>query len=167
MFRVSPISSAVLVIVFLAACSKKKDEGQVEDLSLLPKVERIQLEDLEGNPVTLEELQGQRVFLNFWATWCKPCIAEMPSIDRAAETLESEDYVFLLASDENIDRIRRFAQKNPYSFQYVQLKTSVYALDVMALPTTFVIDRSGEIVFEKVGAEAWDNASILEELRSL
>ena len=157
------------LIIFLLGCAPKTAEQseQGADLTSLSKIEKIQLKDLDGNPIKLEEFAGKRVFLNLWATWCKPCIAEMPAIDRAAQQLLDENYVFLAASDENMDRIKRFASKNPYSFKYVQLQNSVYDLEVIALPTTLIISSEGEIVYEMVGAKEWDNDNVLEELRRL
>ena len=65
-------------------------------------------EDLEGNPVALSDYSGKRILLNFWATWCRPCIEEMPSLLKAQEVLGKEDYVFLLATDQSVNIINSF-----------------------------------------------------------
>ena len=73
--------------------------------------------------------------------------------------------VFLAASDEDIVKIQKFAFKNKYSFQFVHSKTSVFDLDIMALPTTIVIDSKGEIVYNEVGAKDWASKKVLDDLR--
>jgi len=164
----------VPLLIVTSACGTSSNENK-QDLTLentaavttLPKIDRIKLEDLEGNEINLSDFKGKRVFLNLWATWCKPCIAEMPSIDRAFQHLKNEDFVFLLASDEKMEKIRRFVEKRgDFSFQFVHMINSVYDLEVVALPTTLIINRNGEIVYEKAGAREWDSEDVLKELRN-
>ena len=154
----------LLVFASLVGCQKseKKDEKLPEKL-----VDRIQLEDLKGETITLESLKGKTIFLNYWATWCRPCLAEMPDMDKAAKILGEENFVFLAASDEDMDKIKKFVAVKDYSFQFVHSKTSVFDLDIMALPTTMIINTKGEIVYNEVGARDWANVKELEKLREL
>jgi thiol-disulfide isomerase/thioredoxin len=128
-------------------------------------VDRIELVDLEGNALPLASFKGKTIFLNYWATWCRPCLAEMPDMDKAAQILSKENFVFLAASDEEMEKIKTFAAKYDYSFQFVRSKTSVFDLDIMALPTTMVIDLNGKIVYNEVGAKDWSSDKELERLR--
>ena len=130
-------------------------------------VDRIQLVDLEGEAIPLESLKGKTIFLNYWATWCRPCLAEMPDMHKAAKILGEENFVFLAASDEEMDKIKEFAKKYDYAFQFVHSKTSVFDLDIMALPTTMIINAQGDIVYNEVGARDWANEKELERLRNL
>lgn len=156
----------IIGLVFLLGCSKSTQENKE---STLPEklVDRISLVDLEGNSVDLASLKGKTVFLNYWATWCRPCIAEMPDIDRAAKLLKDENFVFLAASDEDLDKIKEFIGELEYSFQFVQSKRSVFEMDIMALPTTFIINPKGELVYNEVGARKWDSEVELNKLRQL
>ena len=122
---------------------------------------------VNGEIIPLDNLKGKTIFLNYWATWCRPCLAEMPDMDKAAKILSDENFIFLAASDEEIDKIKDFAAKYDYSFQFVHSKTSVFDLDIKALPTTFIIDSKGEIVYNEVGAKDWSNEKELENLRKL
>ena len=122
---------------------------------------------VNGEIIPLDNLKGKTIFLNYWATWCRPCLAEMPDMDKAAKILSDENFIFLAASDEEIDKIKDFAAKYDYSFQFVHSKTSVFDLDIKALPTTFIIDSKGEIVYNEVGARDWSNGKELENLRKL
>jgi thiol-disulfide isomerase/thioredoxin len=159
----------IISLLFYAALigCQKGSEKQAEQSLPEKLVDRIQLVDLDGQMISLEELKGKTIFLNYWATWCRPCLAEMPDMDKAARILRDENYIFLAASDEEIDKIKKFAAKFDYSFQFVHSKTSVFDLDIRALPTTIIIDSKGEIVYNEVGARDWSNAKELENLRKL
>jgi thiol-disulfide isomerase/thioredoxin len=154
---------SLLLFVSLSGCQKSNKSTAQK----LPEklVDRIQLVDLEGEDIPLESLKGKTIFLNYWATWCRPCLAEMPDMNTAAKILGEENFVFLAASDEEIGKIRYFAEKYDYAFQFVHLKTSVFDLDIMALPTTMIINAQGEIVYNEVGARNWANEKELERLR--
>jgi len=128
-------------------------------------VENIKLVDLENNPVDLKTLAGKKIFLNFWATWCKPCIKEMPSIERAAKILADDDFVFLLASDETIGRIKRFQATKEFDLQFVRVETPFPDIGILSLPTTLIIDQSGRISMNQTGALEWDSPEIIEKLR--
>lgn len=161
------VSSKILwlILILAVACNNKPNETTEEEL---PKnlIERIKLSDLEGNDIRLSDFKGKTVFLNYWATWCRPCISEMPDIDKAAQILSSENFIFLAASDEEIEKVKKFIEPYNYSFQFVHSETSVFDLDIMALPTTMIINKEGKIVFNEVGARNWHDESELNRLRS-
>ena len=129
-------------------------------------VDKIKLVDLENNPIDLADFKGQTVFLNFWATWCKPCILEMPSIERAQQQLRDENFVFLLASDESIDKIKRFQNTRNFDLPFVSITESFADLGIYSIPATLVIDPTGKITWNQVGALEWDAPEVLEKLRS-
>jgi peroxiredoxin len=160
----SLIIYSLLLFVSLAGCQQGSNKQAKERL---PEklIDRIQLTDLDGETISLKDLKGKTIFLNYWATWCRPCLAEMPDMDKAAKILGEENFIFLAASDEDVDKIKKFAAKFNYSFQFVHSKTSVFDLDIMALPTTMVIDSKGEIVYNEVGAKDWASEKELAELR--
>lgn len=126
----------------------------------------IELVDLEGNPISWETMKGKKVFLNFWATWCKPCIVEMPSMSEAAEQL-GEDYVFLAASYEDLAKIQKFAEKQDFTFQFVHTKTPIESLNIYSLPTTFLINSSGELVETVIGSQEWNQTEAMNQLKAL
>lgn len=156
----------LLLILIITGCSGTKKEAKQEEL---PEaiVERIALTDLAGKPVDLDDFKGKVVFLNYWATWCRPCIAEMPDIDAAAKILGDEDFVFLAASDESLEKIKNYVDEVDFSFQFVKSTTSVFDMDIMALPTTMILNKQGEIIYNEVGARQWDSDSELNRLRDI
>ncbi len=154
-----------LFVIVLISCSTAKKEEQQE----LPEkiVDRIDLVDLDGNKVDIKNLQGKTIVLNYWATWCRPCIAEMPDIDEAAKILEAEDFVFLAASDESVDKIKKYVDELDYSFKFVKSNRSAFDMELMALPTTMIINKKGEIVYNEVGARKWNSDTEIERLRKI
>lgn len=129
-------------------------------------ISSIELIDLAGNPISWESLRGKKVFLNFWATWCKPCIIEMPSMHEAAQQL-GDDFVFLAASYEEMKKIQAFADQRDFNFQFVHTKTPLEMLNIYSIPTTFLINGEGELVETVIGSRPWDTAETIDQLKNL
>lgn len=165
-----------IVLIFLSVglligCSNQKQE-QTQEAEKAEKenqinVSAIELVDLEGNPIRWEDLKGKTIFLNFWATWCKPCIMEMPSMDKAYQALKEEDFIFMAASYEEPEKIRSFREKQEFSFPLVHMKTSLEALNIYSIPTTFIINKEGELARIVVGSRQWDAPETLNELKQM
>lgn len=134
-----------------AASYMKKDRG----------IDKIRLIDLNEQPIDLEKYRGKTIFINFWATWCKSCIAEMPSIEKAQNILRKEEVVFLLASNEEVEQIKEFKSSHPYKFDYARIENSE-ALNIQALPTTVIFDREGNLVFSEMGSRNWADSTNIE-----
>lgn len=158
--------SGLLLLLTWGCSTGKKQEEQKQEKELPARLEeRIKLTDLDGKPLDLSQYRGKPIFLNFWATWCRPCLAEFPDIDKAAKIMSQEGFVFLAASDEDIEKIRSFAEKHSYSFRFVHLTVPVFDLEITALPTTMIIDKQGNIVYNEVGARDWGSEEMLNKLR--
>ena len=123
--------------------------------------------DLDGNPVTLDNFKGKRVLLNFWATWCTPCLKEMPSMERAQELLKNENYVFLFATTDDLKKINQFRESKKYPFQFLQFKKTLDKLNIYALPATFIYDTKGNQVKRIDGATEWDSEEIINQLKAI
>ena len=104
--------------------------------------------DLTGQPVELSALKGKVVLLDFWATWCPPCVASMPHLQRIQDDLGDRGLVVLGVNQEPGDehKVRRFLEKRSISFPSVVDRGSIHvSYGVYSYPTTFVIDRAGVI----------------------
>ena len=123
--------------------------------------------DLYDNKVDLSAFKGKKVLINYWATWCGPCIQEMPSLLKAQEALKAENYVFLLVSDEAIKRISRFNDRKNYNFTYLKSTTSLASMRIFTLPTTVIFNEDGKKVKTMVGAIEWDSKQMIKKLKAL
>lgn len=124
---------------------------------------------LDGNEVMMSTFKGKAVFINFWASWCPPCIAELPNIQRLCGTMKgNDDIAFLMISTEDAKNIRAFMDQRRYDFPvYVAKNELLNAFGVTAYPATFVLNRSGGILFKHMGAAKWDDPAFMEYLRNL
>ena len=121
--------------------------------------------DLTGKPVLLADYTGKKVFVNFWASWCAPCIKELPSINRAATALANENFVILLASDESIDTIKNFLLDRGFTGNFVKMDGFVGSVGVDVMPTSVLYDEHGAVVRSWQGASVWDSAEMLAQIR--
>jgi thiol-disulfide isomerase/thioredoxin len=121
----------------------------------------ISVTDLDGNPVALSDFKGKFVLLNLWATWCQPCIKEMPSLVDLQKKFGSALTVVAVSEDHRGEVIvKLFVQKLGLDTLKIGLdpKSAVSrALDVRGLPSSFLIDPSGKIVGKVEGAADWDS----------
>jgi thiol-disulfide isomerase/thioredoxin len=126
------------------------------------------VQSLDGDPVSMAELEGKVVFLNLWATWCMPCVAEMPSIQELHRSLEGEEVAFLLVSDEDAETVRGLLEEEGLDLP-VYLRTGDLPAEFASrgIPATFIIDPEGTIVYRHVGSAKWGDESCAEFIRGL
>jgi thiol-disulfide isomerase/thioredoxin len=128
-----------------------------------------QFKTLDGKSVSLADLKGKVVFMNIWATWCPPCIAEMPGIQRLYTKVDRDKVAFvMLTVDDDPEKAKRFIEKKKYTFP-------VYSIDgpvprdfaTQAIPSTFVLDKNGKIVARHDGMADYDTDEFREFLDGL
>ncbi|MDC0598679.1 TlpA family protein disulfide reductase [Gammaproteobacteria bacterium] len=164
--------ASILLSIILMACGdepQQESSTRVSITSLTPERTNSTIstfQDLAGNPIELSDYRGKKVFLNYWATWCAPCIREIPSIARAADILGEEEFVFLLASDESIEEISAFVREHEFAGNFIKLNTFFASHGVEGVPSTFLFNAQGEQVNTWLGAYEWDSPEILAELRN-
>ena len=155
----------IILVLLIGTIGCKGKNAPSEDLANTTdnQTGKIQLTEINGRSFNLEQYRGKTIFINFWATWCRPCLAEMPSIQRMMKKLEREDIVFFFASNEPPGQIAEFKNRYPFPFHFVRVE-NFEELEIMALPTTIILNPSGGIVFREQGFREWDNADNLELL---
>lgn len=126
---------------------------------------------LQGKSVALSDYRGKVVLLNFWATWCPPCRAEMPSMERLNRMFSKTDFVLLAVNVEPDGdlTVPAFLKRESHSFP-VFLDAEARAQNtyqVYRFPETFIISREGVILNHVIGAREWDDSSVVEYLRFL
>ncbi|HMC00190.1 MAG TPA: TlpA disulfide reductase family protein [Flavobacteriaceae bacterium] len=125
------------------------------------------LRDISGTKINLKDYKGQVIFLNLWATWCPPCIAEMPSV-QALYNDYNDKIVFFLVTDEETEIIEKFLEKNGYDFNIQQpLSESPELLKSSSIPRTFLIDKEGNILINKSGAANWNSEKVRNTIDDL
>ena len=152
------ISFALLLNCGEISKSNKKIENNEKITSYL---------DLDGNEVKISDYKGKRVLVNYWATWCTPCLKEMPSMEKAQEALNNENYVFLFATTDDLDKIKNFKKNNSYNFNFLQFRGTLDKLNIYALPATFIYNSKGEMAKRIDGATEWDSKEMLDQLRDI
>jgi thiol-disulfide isomerase/thioredoxin len=125
---------------------------------------------LDGQRTSLAAFEGKTIFLNFWATWCPPCIAEMPNIQKLYNDFENdENVVFIMLSlDSSVEVVQKFMERKEFTMPVyfpVGRKPGVY--DSSVVPSTYVISPAGDIVVKKRGMANYNTQSFREFLRSL
>ena len=142
------LQRGILWTGFIQANTELAESEQVEVDYDMPLI------TLDGERTNLEEFKGKVVFLNFWATWCPPCIAEMPSIQKVYESYAgNNDIAFIMINlDEDIQKARDYLENNGYSFGSYQLNGGTpLAFRSSIIPTTFVVNKEGILVVKKRG----------------
>ncbi|MBX2917556.1 MAG: TlpA family protein disulfide reductase [Cyclobacteriaceae bacterium] len=147
------------LLIFLGCSPVQKADEKIT-------LDAIQLTDLSGKAIDVSQFSGKAVLVNFWATWCKPCLQEMPSLAITKSQLKDEPIVFLFASNETLERIARFKDKQIFEFDYFHLG-NMEALNIQALPTTFIFDRNGKLKFSETGFRDWTSPESIKVITNV
>lgn len=125
------------------------------------------LQDLNGEMHYFGEAEGEVVLVNFWATWCPPCIAEMPSFQKLYDDYGDKVRFYFVSSEEK-ERLQPFLEKKGYELPvYQPLSATPEKMRSNTLPTTYLISKKGELVVDKKGAANWNDdnfRNLLDEL---
>lgn len=129
------------------------------------------LPDLNGTRVSLADFRGKVILLNIWATWCLPCVEEMPSMEKLHREMQGEDFIILAVSIDNAgtEVVIPFVEKHDLSFTVlVDRKATVKSLfQATGVPESIIIDQQGIILEKVIGARNWASSEILGYFRSL
>ena len=172
-------SIVVFIIVFpllISACSgqeKKPDAGTFRALGFrsIPEGKEfpdISFIDMNGDTKKLSDYRGRVILLNFWASWCPPCRAEMPAMAKLSEVLDGHEFVMLPVNvQESGDMVESFIDEFDIGFPvYLDLNgDAAGAVGVTALPTSLLIDRNGDALAAATGAFEWDKEKFISMMR--
>ncbi len=128
------------------------------------------LKDLKGNAVTLSSLKGKVVLLNFWATWCPPCVAEMPELNKLHKKMGPRGLeIVAVSTDNSISYARDYVSKHNIEFKvlYDENRTATRLYKVFSMPTTFLIDKHGVIVEKFFGDYEWADSDMMKKIEKL
>ncbi len=185
--------STIIIILLIVICivfayfylsyreEKIQREREVEYERLYPSLgiqrvdppeeaEDFTLKTLKGETVSLKDYRGRLIFLNFWATWCGPCRAEMPSMQRLWEEFKEEDFVILAINiQEESKLVSSFMNERGLSFPVLLDEKGKVARSygIRGIPTTFFLNPEGEIIGKAVGARDWASEESFRLIREL
>ena len=172
----------ILIIIVLQVTGLMAEvTGAVQRLILLtglmdPDIEQLdnpkdadydlQLVSMDGNHQSLHDFEGKTIFINLWATWCGPCIAEMPNINSLYNKVKGEDVVFVMLNlDDEREKAYKFMERKGFGFPvYFPLKGVPSLYHSGTIPTTHVISPDGKIIFTKTGTANYNTERFREFL---
>jgi thiol-disulfide isomerase/thioredoxin len=138
------------------------------DLHALEQVRDFPIVRTDGSSFRLADLRGKVVVIDFWATWCPPCVAELPSIARLAADPRLKEVAFLcVATDESAETVRDFLRDKDWPMTVLHATSLPNVFTTDGIPATFLIAPDGRTVAMEVGAAAWDDPSAVEYLEKL
>lgn len=130
------------------------------------------LERADGSPISLQELRGRVVFVNFWATWCPPCREEAPSMQRLYSSLQSEPFEMLAISIDTPDATEAIAAfRDEFALEFPILldpdKATYDGYQVTGVPESFLLDAQGRLAERFIGPKKWDEPRYETAIRRL
>lgn len=172
--------SNILFIILIGLLLYKPSKAWIiRQISFSPSVEKVseskqltnynlQLRGLNVSDINLQKAEGKVVFVNYWATWCPPCIAEMPSIQKMYNDYKDK-VVFLFITQDSWQKVSAFYQENSYNLPTYHLAS--YPPELLnqsnQIPATYVLDKNGYIRIFKTGAADWNSSSFRKTLDEL
>ncbi len=160
-------------VATLDALTSEVSEGPLAGLQPVagtPAATTLQLRDLDGREWDLATLRGEVVLLNFWATWCPPCVEELPSLGRLNRKLAGRAFrVISVDVGEEAQQVRQFLQRVPADFPVLLDPdgSTTGPWKLRAFPTSFLIDREGRLRYGYFGGLQWDAPEVLEHIDTL
>lgn len=129
----------------------------------------LKLVSSNGEPLSMEKFRGKAIFINVWATWCPPCIAEMPSINKLYNELKDDNVEFIMLSvDENFEKAKTFSEKKGYDFEIYRPNGPLPQMySSTSIPTTYVIDAEGNLVLTHKGMGNYYTKKFAKFMRSI
>lgn len=147
------------LIAFSPSEIEKRDQKKIVDYTWL-------LQTPSKGTINFNQFKNKVIVINFWATWCPPCIAEMSSYQQVFNSYK-KDVIFLFVSNEDLKTTAQFMENNGYTLPIYKPISQLNTLSYSQLPTSYVIDKNGNIVIRKVGAADWNSDNFHQILNDL
>jgi peroxiredoxin len=128
------------------------------------------LNDMSGNPVTLSQLRGKVVILNFWSIWCGPCLAEMPSLNKLYLEFKDKGLIVLAIAEDPAEKpVKSYIQEKSIAFTILMDKDRkvYFKYSLFGIPVTFLIDKKGVIAEKFIGERDWSSSEMRGKVYNL
>lgn len=163
-----PISSATNQAVLLTGIMDADPSGHEPSKELFNY--DFTVKNLNGETIDLVQYKGKPIFLNLWATWCGPCRAEMPSIQKLYNSVNKDSIHFIMLSldePDQVKKVNKYVESKEFTFPVFIAQELPEQLQVKLIPTTFVIDKDGTIAYKKEGMADYDTKQFKKFLDKL
>ncbi len=147
-----------------------EDEFGIERMNTIVQAPDFTAEDIKGRPHRLSDYRNGIVLLNFWATWCLPCVRELPHFHELQQAMSGKDFVILAVNvQDRLDRVSKFLKGKPYQLIIVRDKDGdIYRqYGVRGFPATFIIDAQGRHYGKISGVRNWSGSEVVEYFKML
>lgn len=167
------------LLIYINDLSAGTDGGEIDQLfgimgvvKVAPAKDpvKINLQDVNGNRVDIADFEGKIVFLNFWTTWCPTCRIEMPSMEKLHQKLKGKDFALVTINlQEPASRVKAFFEAYKLTFTALLDSTGEVGVSfgIRAIPTTFILDRTGRIIGRVNGPREWDSKASIALFENL
>ena len=175
--------SIFLILTTISSSSYSKEEKDIINSFLKEELEDFELnkekqnisdlkfKDDEGKEISFSDFQDKILLVNFWATWCAPCIKEMPSLDRLKKKINKNFDVIAVSVDrDGVKKVKDFFNENKITNleEYFDTKNSLAKeMNLIGLPTSFFINKKGDLIGYFQGDLEWDNNTVIEFINYL
>jgi peroxiredoxin len=157
--RTVPFRAARVVgVILLAAVLPFSCSEEVQAPEIGKTIPEIVLPDLQGDTFRLSKARGRVVLINFWASWCPPCVEEMPSLEKLHQTLRGKGLdVVSISVDDDRDIVERFKKEHGLTFTILHDEGAKVAnrFQTYKFPETYVVDREGRLIWKFIGPRDW------------
>lgn len=149
--------------------SKVEEDSNLVDNFVTKADFNMNLINSRGEKVSMEQYRGKVIFINIWATWCPPCVAEMPSINKMYNDIDKDKVEVLMVSfDQKFEKAIQFKERKKFDFEvYKVLGRIPQMYNTNSLPTTYIIDSKGNLVFTHMGMADYNRQDFKDFLKSL
>ncbi len=169
---------AVLLVIFIVLIALVavffliREKGQeVKVIGALQRAPEFSLQALDGKLVNLSDYRGKVVLVHFWATWCPPCVDEMPTLERLHRTRKGKDFDILAISvdEDAAGAVAAFMRKNGLSLPVLldPSRTAAELYGTFKLPETYIVDREGVVRYKEIGPRDWTTPESLSLIKNI
>lgn len=167
-FRVRSFPALLLLIVFAITTTANADD-LMSKVPAAKGAHNFTLMSANGTDISLSDYEGKFVLVNFWATWCPPCVKEMPSLNVLHNNLKDKGFgVLAIHAGPAFANVKKFVKKNELDFDIViDTNMSLSGWGVVGLPTTFLVNPDGQIVYKAVGERDWGSEEMMDFINAV
>ncbi len=159
----------IALVALLIACNNAAEPApEVNKTAAVPTLPSMDLRTADGSYINLSSLKGKKIFVNLWATWCPPCRAEMPGIQRLAGKVDSSKVAFVMLSlDEEFEAATRYAKQTKLNLPVYHPASGLPTLfQTGGIPVTYIFNEAGELIFRHDRADNYDQPKFVEMLNN-